>query len=100
MPITTASTHTAEAARLRRRAQSLRDLADRIGRTPALDLGRHAGDETWRGPGPALCRAVLAANAAQLRNAATALHRHALSLDHEAARLEAAARAAIAVGGS
>lgn len=82
---------TATSSSLHHRAATLRALAATIERTPATSLERFAGDETWRGPRPLLCRNVLVANLAQLHGAADDLRGHAWRLERQARDLDAAA---------
>ncbi len=87
---------TARAAQLRRRARHLRDLATAIEATPAMSLDVHAGDDTWIGPRPVLCRALLAAGQRQLHRAADDLRSTAYRFELLAEELDAAARFGIA----
>jgi hypothetical protein len=89
-------TPAARATQLRERAQHLRDLAASIEAMPAMRLDRHADDDTWRGPRPLLCRALLATNQHQLHGAADDLRRIALQFDQQAAEFEAVTRAGLA----
>lgn len=75
---------------LRDRAARLRAFATRIEQLPVLRLDLAAGDDTWRGPRPALCRAMLEVNQHQLHAAADDLRWHALRLDREVDELDAA----------
>ncbi len=79
------------AAELRARAHRLRQLAVAIEATPAMRLERFAGDDTWRGPRPHLCRDLLRRNLAQLHQAADDLRWRAYVLEERAAACEAAA---------
>jgi len=85
-------TATTMAADLRRRAHHLRELAASIEAMPAMSLDRNAGDETWHGQRPLLCRTLLARNQQQLHRAADELRSHAYRLEREADELEASAR--------
>lgn len=82
---------TALTSTLHHRAATLRALAATIERTPATTLEQLAGDDTWRGPRPLLCRNILVANLAQLHAAADDLRQHAWRLERQARELEAAA---------
>lgn len=53
--------------RLLERAHRLRRLAERLSRLAALALGDIAGEDTWRGPRPDLCRTMLEHNSRQIR---------------------------------
>jgi 1,2-phenylacetyl-CoA epoxidase catalytic subunit len=75
------------AASLRERAAALRSLAEAIEATPAMSLEHAAGDDTWVGPRPTLCRNVLVANLAQLHHAADELRLHAWQLERHAEQL-------------
>jgi hypothetical protein len=86
-------TATASAPQLRDRAAHLRALADAIEAMPAMSLDRYAGDDTWRGPRPLLCSALLAAAQRRLHRAADDLRWSALRLDEQAASLDAASGA-------
>ena len=79
----------AEAIALHRRAHHLRSVAEAIEHTPAMTLDRDAGVDTWRGPGPDLCRILLTANLHQLHGAVDQLRHLAHGLDRAAADLEA-----------
>jgi hypothetical protein len=90
-------TPTERAEHLRRRARGLRDLAAEIEALPIMDLDRHAGDDTWRGPRAELCRSTLAANQRQLARSVDDLRWHATQLEEQADHLEIAARLGLAV---
>lgn len=77
------------AADLRERARRLRQLACLIESTPAMRLDLLAGDDTWRGPRPRLCRDLLERNLAQLHRAADDLRWHAYLLDQRAVAADA-----------
>lgn len=77
-------------AQLRARARHLRHLARTIETTPAMYLDHLAGDETWRGPRPRLCRDLLERNLAQLHRAVDDLRWHAYLLERRAQAAEAA----------
>jgi hypothetical protein len=74
----------ARSIELRRRAERLRRLADRIERCSVMQLDRYAGDDTWRGQRPALCVATLEHNQRQLFHAADDVRMHAMRLVREA----------------
>lgn len=84
-----ASTH---ADQLRRRAAELRTLADTIETSPVMRLGDLAGDDTWRGLRPTLCRTLLATNVHQLHQAADDLRWQAWLFEHRADELDVIAR--------
>jgi len=86
---------TGAAAELRRRAGHLRSLASAIEHLSVLALDGHAGDDTWRGRRPALCREVLSTNQHQLLLAADQLRTRAIDLERQADQLDAAAAAAV-----
>ncbi|NQY56474.1 MAG: hypothetical protein HRT86_08325 [Ilumatobacteraceae bacterium] len=81
----------AHATRLRQRVDDLRRFAEQLDHTPAADVDRLAGDDTWRGRRPALCRFVLRINLAQLHAAADDLRWQALLLEQQADQLDALA---------
>ena len=66
-------------------------IAEQLDHTPAADVDRLAGDDTWRGRRPALCRFVLRINLAQLHAAADDLRWQALLLEQQADQLDALA---------
>jgi hypothetical protein len=72
----------------RRRAQHLIELAAAIEESPAFRLLEGAGDDTWRGRRPLLCRNVLASNHRQAVQAADELRWQAWLLEQQATRLE------------
>jgi hypothetical protein len=88
--VTTTPTN-ANAIGLHHRAATLRALATAIERTPATTLEHAAGDDTWRGERPLLCRNVLIANLAQIHAAADDLRLHAWQLEREARAMDAIA---------
>lgn len=77
-----------QAWQLRHRADELRGLATRVEATAAMTLLGDADDTTWRGPGPELCRRLLAGNQQQLRLAVEELRRRAGALDQQATEIE------------
>lgn len=87
----------AAADHLRHRAYRLRALAARIEATAVLRLDGDAGDDTWRGARPELCRATLHTNQRQLHAAAEELRGHAYLLDRRAAELEIALATPVAL---
>lgn len=78
-----------EATALRRRAHALRAVAGQVEQSPVMTLERHAGDDTWRGRRPELCRTMLIANQAQLHREVEALRWQAYLLDQLASDIEA-----------
>lgn len=82
-----------QAAVYRQRAAALRHLAVRIERTPAMDLERLAGIDTWRGPRPAACVAELRLAQHAVHAAADELRTRAWQFHRRADELEATARA-------
>lgn len=88
---------TPRAADLRRRAAVLRAFADRIEHLPVLRLDHLAGEDTWSGPRPELCRATLASNQHQLYAAADELRWYALRFEREADQLDSVALGELAV---
>ena len=82
---------TTHGAELRARAQRLRQLAVTMEATPAMRLERHAGEDTWRGSRPHLCRDLLRRNLMQLHRAAEDLRWRAYLLEQRAAAVEAIA---------
>ena len=78
------------AEQLRERASTLRRLAGRLDATPALDLHRRAGHDTWVGATPTRCCDDLVALRSSLRSAGDDLRANARALDHRAAQLDAA----------
>ncbi|MBV1894713.1 MAG: hypothetical protein KUG57_11730 [Ilumatobacteraceae bacterium] len=90
---------TARAAQLRRRAQHLRTLASEMESTPALSLGQHAGEETWCGSRPELCRSALKANHQRLHASADSLREQAYLFVRHANEIEIEVRRALAIGG-
>lgn len=56
-----------------------------------MHLERLAGEDTWRGPRPRLCRELLRRNLAQLHRAADDLRWHAYLLEQQAAACDALA---------
>ena len=85
-----------QAAEYRRRAVELRRLADRLDDSPVLTLHQWAGPETWTSPRVEECRAQLAVDQAQIRNAADDLRTEAWRLERRAEDLERRAAAAVA----
>jgi hypothetical protein len=83
---------TGQASQLRLRARQLHELARTIESTPAMSLDQYAGDDTWRGHRPTLCRAVLLSNQHQVHDAVEELRWQAHRLEQHAQELEAAAR--------
>jgi hypothetical protein len=79
---------------MRQRAAALRNLAEAIETTPAMSLEHAAGDDTWLGQRPMLCRSVLVANLAQLHHAADDLRMQAWQLERRADQLDAMSFAA------
>lgn len=77
------------AAHLRERARRLRHLARIIETTPAMHLEVLAGEDTWRGQRPRLCRDLLERNLAQLHRAADDLRWHAYLVEEQAIACEA-----------
>ena len=76
------------AADLRRRARRLRALATRIEQLPVMRLERFAGDDTWIGARPLLCRNLLLANQSQLHHEADQLRWQGYLFERRAAELE------------
>jgi hypothetical protein len=74
---------------LRRRAHRLLTLANEIERSPVLRLDSFAGDDTWRGSRPQLCRNLLHANQAQLHSDADGLRSQAYLFEQQAEQLAA-----------
>ena len=74
---------------LRQRAHRLRTLADDIERSPVLRLDSYAGDDTWRGSRPQLCRNLLRTNQAQLHSDADGLRWQAYLFEQQAEQLAA-----------
>lgn len=72
------------AEQLRQRAAELRRLATRIEQLPVMRLDAYAGDDTWSGPRPTLCRTTLCTNQRQLHQAADDLRWHAYRFEIEA----------------
>ncbi|MGB0112560.1 MAG: hypothetical protein WBP59_05025 [Ilumatobacteraceae bacterium] len=89
----------AQADELRRRSHHLREVASTIERLGALRLELHAGDDTWRGRRPLLCRSVLAANQQQLHAAVDHLRWTAITFEHRADELDAVARSTTGLAG-
>ncbi|NND76504.1 MAG: hypothetical protein HKN44_16020 [Ilumatobacter sp.] len=81
----------AAADHYRRRARRLRSLALRIEHSFAMQLDSFAGDDTWRGRRPGLCRTTLRSNQRQLHHAADQLRWQAFLFDRRADQLDAAA---------
>lgn len=81
-------------ATYRARAEHLRTLAQQMRSTAAMRLERHAGVDTWRGPGADRCCGDLAAAQRTVRGAADDLDRQAWRFDEIAHGLDAAALAA------
>jgi cell division inhibitor SulA len=79
---------TARAEQLRRRAAELRALAEAIETSPVMHLEHLAGDDTWRGGRPTLCRTLLATNLHQLHQAADDLRWQAWLFEQRAVELE------------
>lgn len=88
-----------QAIRLRQRARHLRGLATAMEASPTIDLDHHAGDDTWRGRKPALCRAILAANLHQLHSAAEDLRWQAYLFEQQALEIEIIVRRGIELTG-
>ena len=88
-----------QATRLRERARHLRGLATAMETSPAMNLHRHAGDDTWRGRKPSLCRAILAANQHQLHAAADDLRWQAYLFEQQALEIEIMIRRGIVLAG-
>jgi hypothetical protein len=87
--MTTTITHTtARAEALRARARHLLELATAIEGTAAFTLLDGAGDDTWRGGRPLLCRNLLSSNRARAGHAVDELRWHAWSLQHQARQLD------------
>jgi hypothetical protein len=84
---------------LRQRAQHLRELANSIESLAVMGLEGHAGDDTWRGPRPMLCRSTLGSNQRQLHAAADDLRFHARRFEQHAAELDAVAAARVGLVG-
>ena len=78
-----------QAAHLRDRARHLRHLADAIETTPAMRLEQLAGEDTWRGRRPLLCRNLLRRNLEQLHRAADDLRWNAYLLEQQAVACDA-----------
>ncbi|MGH9132987.1 MAG: hypothetical protein ACRDZZ_03560 [Ilumatobacteraceae bacterium] len=85
-----------EASLLRSRAQALRALAIELERTPAMELERFAGTDTWRSPRADACGNQLIADqmsvfhaADDLRWTAMRFEQRAIDLEREVARLRA-----------
>lgn len=70
---------------LRRRAAALRDLARRIDGSALHDLGRLAGEATWRGPAAEAFLIAWRQRHQHLAAAAASLRRVAADLEHRAA---------------
>lgn len=83
---------TARADQLRRRAGELRTLATTIEGGPVMRLEQLAGDSTWRGVRPTLCRTLLTTNVQQLHRAADDLRWQAWLFDQRADELDVIAR--------
>ena|GEM_PF-698838 len=83
---------TARADQLRRRAAELRALATTIEAGPVMRLEQLAGDDTWRGLRPTLCRTLLATNVHQLHQAADDLRWQAWLFEQRADELDVIAR--------
>ena len=82
---------TARADRLRRRVSELRSLAAAIESSAVMRLEHLAGEDTWRGGRPTLCRTLLTTNLHQLHQAADDLRWQAWLFEQRAAELEAIA---------
>lgn len=80
-----------QAIQLRDRAGRLRRLADAIETMPAMRLEQLAGDDTWRGRRPLLCRNLLRRNLEQLHRAAEDLRWQAYLLEQRAIACDAVA---------
>lgn len=78
----------------RRRARHLRSIAVRIEQSPVMWLEQFAGDDTWAGRRPLLCRATLQANLAQLHRSADELRWQAYVFEQRAVQLDAIAAVA------
>jgi hypothetical protein len=79
---------TAQADELRRRARHLLELATAIEGANAFDLLDAAGDDTWRGGRPLLCRNLLSSNRARAQQAIGDLRWQAWSLQERAHQLD------------
>jgi len=90
---------TTQAIQLRQRARHLRGLATAIEASPAMQLGLHADDDTWRGRKPTLCRSILAANQHQLHAAAEDLRQQAYLFEQQAVQIEIIIRRGIGLAG-
>ena len=64
-----------------------------------MNLDHHAGDDTWRGRKPSLCRAILAANLHQLHAAAEDLRWQAYLFEQQALEIEIMVRRSIVLAG-
>lgn len=82
----------ARADQFRRRAAELRALATTIEAGPVMRLEQLAGDDTWRGLRPTLCRTLLATNVHQLHQAADDLRWQAWLFEQRADELDVLAR--------
>jgi len=90
---------TTQAIQLRQRARHLRGLATAIEASPAMQLGLHADDDTWRGRKPALCRGILASNQHQLHAAVKDLRGQAYLFEQQAIEIEITIRRGIGIAG-
>ena len=79
---------TTESAVLRARAAELRRVARAIETTPAIELGRQARDDTWRGARPAFCVATLGRHRDELVAAARSLRTEARRFEARAHHLD------------
>jgi hypothetical protein len=86
--ITTTAHTTGQAAELRRRARHLLELASAIESSTAYGLLDGAGDDTWRGGRPVLCRNLLSTNGARARQAIDDLRWQAWSCQQRARQLD------------
>ncbi len=81
----------AAADHARRRAHHLRSIAVRIEHSPVMWLEQFAGDDTWAGGRPLLCRSTLQANLAQLHRSVDGLRWQAYLFEQRARQLDAVA---------
>lgn len=81
---------TTESGVLRARAAELRRVARAIDATPALDLGRHALDDTWRGERATQCVETLRGHRDRLLASAVDLRAQARRFDDRADHLDMA----------
>lgn len=85
-------TGSVSADHLRRRAATLRSLAQRLNALRVLDCYRSAGTDTWVGPSPQRCDDALRRAPITLRAEAEALSVEARRLDRAAEEIDAHAR--------